>query len=604
MKQCSFRIYSSLFLFVWQTLSFAQNNLFDAPDLYCVRNFTSTSIALTWNKPVTASCFTAYDIYYETGNGNYNLLTSVFNPNRTDTIINNPNPSQTGYFYMTQRGSCTNPSAITRKYSDTLDSRLSYPSVEIKSVSVVNNTVELKWQPDAYKEIRGYLIYSDKTASNHFNTPIDTVFGNQIGIYTDTKVNVKDSQYTYKIRTLMICDPDGAITLDNQTHTSAKLNITLINKCSASADLQWEKYIFGDKDVLNYEIQTRTPGTTFQTVEIVNSNTTIYTLKDLVSQDSVYVRLKINLPNGEAAFSNERHFFSETPVPIEKDYIRYITVNADSSVTVMYMKDTNAVLSTPVNLEASLKQSQFQRAGQSSYSQNNIYLLFEDRSTSPAKDTYYYRIEYRDICNNVLYSDTVRTLQISVEEKPNNIAGIEWKGFDIPNINFVNYELYKVTNDIASDTVLLKVFTSQDAHTENDDKYFDSKNPDLESVCYFIVANYYHLSDEQPRQLLHSRSNIFCKIPTPDFFIPNAFVPEGYNKTIKPFILFSIDEGYEFIVFNRWNEVVFKTNNINDAWDGTYKGETAPFDSYTFVVTYKDKDLKEYKEKGTFLLIR
>ncbi|HNG08365.1 MAG TPA: gliding motility-associated C-terminal domain-containing protein, partial [Chitinophagales bacterium] len=118
------------------------------------------------------------------------------------------------------------------------------------------------------------------------------------------------------------------------------------------------------------------------------------------------------------------------------------------------------------------------------------------------------------------------------------------------------------------------------------------------------VANYYHFYDQQPRTLLQSRSNVFCKSPTPKFFIPNAFAPTGYNKNIKPFLLFAIDKDYEWIVFNRWNQVVFKTNDINAAWDGYYKGEIAPFDSYTFVATYTGKDNVVYKEKGTFLLIR
>ncbi|MCB0512641.1 MAG: hypothetical protein KDC72_08830, partial [Bacteroidetes bacterium] len=237
--------YFFLCLLIIQTIGFAQNNLFEAPNLYCVRNFTSTSVVLAWNKPAIAPCFVAYDVYYKPENGNFSLLFSLNNSNKKDTTINHPNPGQTGYFYMTQRGSCIN-SSTTKIYSDTLDSRLSYPSVEIKKVSVVNNQIELQWTPENYKEIKGYLIYSNKTANNQFNTPIDTVFGNIIGTYTDSKVNVNDSQYSYKIRTLMTCDPDGAITLDKQIHTSAQLRVTNVNKCVASAGLEWKKYIFED----------------------------------------------------------------------------------------------------------------------------------------------------------------------------------------------------------------------------------------------------------------------------------------------------------------------------------------------------------------------
>jgi gliding motility-associated-like protein len=597
-----------LLLFCWQTTTFAQNNLFEAPDLYCVKNTNNDQdLTLEWNLPAPSPCFSTYEIYYRIGNktGIYNLYTTIFNINQNNIVVANPNLNDTTYFYMVQRGSCTNTGVNTVVYSDTLDNRKSYPSVEIKSVSVVNGAIELNWTPDRYGENRGYLIYANKTLLNQFNTPIDTVFGNHIGTYIDNKVNVRDSQYTYRIRTLMTCDSVSAITPDFKDQTSAKLHLGDVNPCAGTVQLRWERYVFENTTALNYDIQIRTPTTAYQTVTTQSSTLDSFNLGDLPPQDSVYVRLKINLPNGEFAYSNEQAFFSEVPIPIEQDYVKNITVNADNSVSVEYRKDTAAILRTPITLETSQTLTGFQTAGNSSYSENPLRLLFEDRSTSPDKNAYFYRVKYRDDCGNILYSDTVQTLYISALERMNNIADISWRGFNIPNIDFVNYELYKVTNDLNSDTVLLRTYTSQSARTDMDDRYFDSKNEDLQSVCYFIVAHYYHLSDEAPRELLQSRSNIFCKPPTPKFFIPNAFVPEGYNKNIKPFILFASEEGYEFVVFNRWNQVVFKTNNINEAWDGRYKGEIAPFDSYTFVATFKDRaNTAEYKESGTFLLVR
>jgi gliding motility-associated-like protein len=599
--------YIFAFILFIHSISFAQDNIFEAPDLYCVRPF-ATDIALAWNLPTLSACFSAYEIYYSIGNknGTYNLFTSINNPNQNNIVINNPAAGQTTYFYILQRGICTNLNANIKRYSDTLDNNLSFPSVNIQSVSVVNNAIELKWIPDTYKEVEGYLIFSNKTPANQFNTPIDTVFGNNINTYIDNNVLVDNIQYTYKIRTLMTCDADGAITPDSKDHTSATMNITQTNACNKTASVAWFKYGYEDSDVLNYEIQTRTSGTTFQTIATQANTATAYIIQNVPAQDSVYVRLKINLPNGSFAYSNEKVFYSEVLRPIENDYIRNITILDDNSVVIEYIKDLVASsIRNPINLQTTLNLNTFQNAGNSTVTDEPTRLLYNDKSTQVTEKSYFYRISYRDSCQNTLFSDTVQTLHTTVVEEVGNKAKLTWSGFNIPNIQFINYTIYKVVNDDASDTSVLATINNRNTNTFTDLNFFDTENKKLESVCYYIVANYFHLSDATPREILHSKSNIVCHVPTPKLFIPNAFAPEGHNKTIKPFLLFASEDNYEFIIFNRWNEVMFKTNNINEAWNGTYKGEIAPFDSYVYVISYQDKENKNtYKDKGTFLLLR
>ena len=53
-------------------------------------------------------------------------------------------------------------------------------------------------------------------------------------------------------------------------------------------------------------------------------------------------------------------------------------------------------------------------------------------------------------------------------------------------------------------------------------------------------------------------------------FIPNAFTPDndGVNDSFLPLGQGYAAHQYEFIVFNRWGEVVFKTNDPNEPWVG------------------------------------
>lgn len=90
-----------------------------------------------------------------------------------------------------------------------------------------------------------------------------------------------------------------------------------------------------------------------------------------------------------------------------------------------------------------------------------------------------------------------------------------------------------------------------------------------------------------------------------DMYVPTAFTPngDGLNDIFKPILIGMKSLAY-FKVFNRFGEMVFYTTQVNDGWNGIYKGK--PQDTATFVweaagVSYTGK-LK--KKKGYVVLIR
>lgn len=69
--------------------------------------------------------------------------------------------------------------------------------------------------------------------------------------------------------------------------------------------------------------------------------------------------------------------------------------------------------------------------------------------------------------------------------------------------------------------------------------------------------------------------------------IPNAFTPnrDGTNDLFKP-IYFGVRELKHFRVFNRWGEMMFETSNMQEGWDGYFKGQIA---SHNDVFVYEVK---------------
>jgi gliding motility-associated-like protein len=91
-------------------------------------------------------------------------------------------------------------------------------------------------------------------------------------------------------------------------------------------------------------------------------------------------------------------------------------------------------------------------------------------------------------------------------------------------------------------------------------------------------------------------------------FIPNAFTPNGDydNELFKPVISHPIS--YTLTIFNRWGEMLYKSeNDPNAAWDGTNKGTPCEADIYIYYVEYKGYAYQKIvtgKRTGTVALIK
>lgn len=87
-----------------------------------------------------------------------------------------------------------------------------------------------------------------------------------------------------------------------------------------------------------------------------------------------------------------------------------------------------------------------------------------------------------------------------------------------------------------------------------------------------------------------------------DIYIPNAFTPDG-NGTNDTWNINALEAypGFELYIFNRYGQLVFKTNKAPVAWDGTCKGKPCMNGVYTYVIkTGNDKE----PIKGTVMIIR
>ena len=79
------------------------------------------------------------------------------------------------------------------------------------------------------------------------------------------------------------------------------------------------------------------------------------------------------------------------------------------------------------------------------------------------------------------------------------------------------------------------------------------------------------------------------------YFVPNTFTPDDdkFNETFKPIFTSGFDpQDYKLLIFNRWGETIFESNNAEVGWDGTYgtdEKEIVKDGTYVWRVEFKTK---------------
>ncbi len=86
--------------------------------------------------------------------------------------------------------------------------------------------------------------------------------------------------------------------------------------------------------------------------------------------------------------------------------------------------------------------------------------------------------------------------------------------------------------------------------------------------------------------------------------MPNAFTPSSgdRNSIFKPADI-ELKE-FRMDIYNSNGVMMFTTNNIEEGWDGTYKGNPQPMAVYVYIVKFTNKNGVTATQKGELMLIR
>ena len=87
--------------------------------------------------------------------------------------------------------------------------------------------------------------------------------------------------------------------------------------------------------------------------------------------------------------------------------------------------------------------------------------------------------------------------------------------------------------------------------------------------------------------------------------MPTAFTPNGDdNNDIISLEGWAVKDLLSFQIFNRWGEKVFETDNMEQGWDGYYKGKLHNNDIYVYKISAMSYYNVEHNKEGYFTLLK
>lgn len=202
-----------------------------------------------------------------------------------------------------------------------------------------------------------------------------------------------------------------------------------------------------------------------------------------------------------------------------------------------------------------------------------------------------YTINYEDACENKSpVSVEVCPLMLVGSLQEDNAVSLSWNAYSGWE-NGVDHYIVEKFNDQGQ---LLRTF-SAGANVTYVDNVQDLQNQ---------VAVYRITAIANDAGITSSISNTITIIKDPKLFYPTAFTPnrDGLNEVFNVFGQYI--EVFEMRIFNRWGEMIYNTENIEQGWNGFYKGNPVPEGTYVFRATITDQAGRSFDRSGTILLLR
>lgn len=550
---------------------------------------------LTWNPTIIPEITNnPYGIWSDFG-GNYTGIGTQPNGNEfwfeTLYLCN-----QTVNFYVSQQDELI--SCISNSNTDSALYRDITPPVKqfIDSVSINNDsTLVIGWTVNSSPDVSKYMIYDCNK-----NKIIDSVFSPPFN-YNVGQVSGINSYTVYPI------DSCGNFLEDVDCEQNMELGL-ILDYCDGEVDLNWNHYDFKD---VEYKIFVSENNGGFNEVDKITKNS--YTYKVDESNYCFYIQAWEDI----SGHSSTSYIGCIDPDAInfpDFAYLSYVTVEDTSRIRMEMEIDLTGDIGEYF-VKRSIDNDDYRTIATipipDPLTPVDSTFYYEDNNVNTNQHDYFYKIDVINPCGDIgITSNLGRSILLGVRnDDVRSYNFLYWNEYVDWQGDVISYKVYRgsdYNNMTLVRTLYTKDFNQVDGMTFDGDYYYfvDDVSNETRSngnFCYQIIA-VEGTGTFQNNEPAVSKSNVSCVIHNSIIHIPNSFTPNGddKNEIFKPSISFSGFEFYSMVIFNRWGEHLFTSNDYNTGWNG----QDISNGVYIYVIEFIGSDGQSYEYRGTISLLR
>ncbi len=277
----------------------------------------------------------------------------------------------------------------------------------------------------------------------------------------------------------------------------------------------------------------------------------------------------------------------------------YGTVETYNQVDLSFTVDANAVVNSYQLQKSATKNGVYKTIA--SFPSGTATINYSD-FINTNQEIEYYKVIAINTCNlNSRESNIAHNIVLEAQPNPEieHSNNLSWNLYEGWPTNALDYTIYRSIDnnpfeEIATLGPLVNTYVDDISQWVVPETNGEPTNGHF---CYYVIAH--GASGNQ------SKSNISCAHQETVSFIPNAFNPNSQteeNRTFKPVISFV--NNYSLIIYNRWGEIIYQSNNPLVGWDGRNRsGELLKKGTYVYYLKYRTKDNRLVEKSGQINLV-
>lgn len=363
-------------------------------------------------------------------------------------------------------------------------------------------------------------------------------------------------------------------------------------------EISWEAFATNPY-VKSYRLMRRSPNGSISTLKSFSSNAAGNFKEsagpDYTTNDYCYYFISENICGMEQTSTARACTVKEFSNPIPGENIILVTVEQDTFIKVVWnQSEENDFGGYRIFRKRDDGQgSPFMAVG---YSDRINDTSFVDRGVQVDLYSYCYYVIVEDNCGNKsLPQDTSCSILLK---------GLEWPFYFAHSSNPYTYwatgvKEYELWCKVDTGSMRYKQTILADQNeVRSEDRVLDYNW----GGYYYQYRAYNNANDTTPPRI--SLSNSIYLIQPPLLHVPNAFSPNGDGHNDEWGIVDVFVKTYQILVFNRWGEKVYDSEDKYAQWNAVYKEDEQKDNVYIWIAYYTGWDERKYSQKGNVTVLK